>query len=122
MGRKKNEELETMLNEETAETADSADSTEAPEEAAEKANQKPKSETDYLEELVEVMLFKDSDRYSDDVPVTLNGKTWLIKRGVKVMVPRKVKLVLDDAMKQGGIAADCDEEAQRQYKEFENRL
>ena len=77
MGRKKNEELETMLNEETAETAetaDSADSTEAPEEAAEEANQKPKSETDYLEELVEVMLFKDSDRYSDDVPVTLNGK------------------------------------------------
>lgn len=119
MGRKKNEELETMLNEETAETADSA---EAPEEVPEEANKEPKSETDYLEELVEVMLFKDSDRYSDDVPVTLNGKTWLIKRGVKVMVPRKVKLVLDDAMKQGGIAADCDEEAQRQYKEFENRL
>lgn len=77
---------------------------------------------DYLEELVEIMLFKDSDKYSDDLIVTLNGKNYQIKRGVKVMVPRKVQLVIEDSMKQAGLAADYEEEAQQQYKELENRL
>lgn len=77
---------------------------------------------DYLEELVEIMLFKDSDKYSDDLVVTLNGKNYQIKRGVKVMVPRKVQLVIEDSMKQAGLAADYEEEAQQQYKELENRL
>lgn len=99
---KKNEELEaveTMTGEEVTEVSD-----------------------DYLEELVEIMLFKDSDKYSDDLIVTHNGKNYQIKRGVKVMVPRKVQLVIEDSMKQAGLAADYEEEAQQQYKELENRL
>lgn len=103
---KKNEEqeaVETMTDEEVTEkTATVSD--------------------DYLEELVEIMLFKDSDKYSDDLVVTLNGKNYQIKRGVKVMVPRKVQLVIEDSMKQAGLAADYEEEAQQQYKELENRL
>lgn len=115
---KKNEELEaveTMTDEEVTEAVENT----ADEEATE--NTAPVSD-DYLEELVEIMLFKDSDKYSDDLIVTLNGKNYQIKRGVNVMVPRKVKLVIEDSMKQAGLAADYEEEAQQQYKEFENRL
>ncbi|MBF1187985.1 MAG: hypothetical protein HXM02_07945 [[Eubacterium] sulci] len=115
---KRNEELEaveTMTDEEATEAVENT----AGEEAAE--NTTPVSD-DYLEELVEIMLFKDSDKYSDDLVVTLNGKNYQIKRGVKVMVPRKVQLVIEDSMKQAGLAADYEEEAQQQYKELENRL
>ena len=127
---KRNEELEaveTMTDEEvTAPVENTADEevtapveNTADEEVTE--NTAPVSD-DYLEELVEIMLFKDSDKYSDDLVVTLNGKNYQIKRGVKVMVPRKVQLVIEDSMKQAGLAADYEEEAQQQYKELENRL
>ena len=115
---KKYEELEaveTMADEEATEAVENTADEEATENAA------PVSD-DYLEELVEIMLFKDSDKYSDDLVVTLNGKNYQIKRGVKVMVPRKVQLVIEDSMKQAGLAADYEEEAQQQYKELENRL
>ena len=115
---KKNEELEaveTMTDEEVTEAVENAADEEATEKTATVSD-------DYLEELVEIMLFKDSDKYSDDLVVTLNGKNYQIKRGVKVMVPRKVQLVIEDSMKQAGLAADYEEEAQQQYKEFENRL
>lgn len=114
----KNEELkavETMADEEATEAVENT----ADEEVTK--NTTPVSD-DYLEELVEIMLFKDSDKYSDDLVVTLNGKNYQIKRGVKVMVPRKVQLVIEDSMKQAGLAADYEEEAQQQYKELENRL
>jgi len=115
---KKNEELEaveTMTDEELAEAVENA----ADEEVTKNTST---VNDDYLEELVEIMLFKDSDKYSDDLIVTHNGKNYQIKRGVKVMVPRKVQLVIEDSMKQAGLAADYEEEAQQQYKELENRL
>ena len=115
---KENKELEaveTMTDEELAEAVENA----ADEEVTKNTST---VNDDYLEELVEIMLFKDSDKYSDDLIVTHNGKNYQIKRGVKVMVPRKVQLVIEDSMKQAGLAADYEEEAQQQYKEFENRL
>lgn len=115
---KRNEELEaveTMADEEVAEAVENTADEEATKNTATVSD-------DYLEELVEIMLFKDSDKYSDDLVVTLNGKNYQIKRGVKVMVPRKVQLVIEDSMKQAGLAADYEEEAQQQYKELENRL
>jgi len=127
---KRNEELEaveTMTDEEVTEAVENTadeEVTEAVENTADEEvteNTAPVSD-DYLEELVEIMLFKDSDKYSDDLVVTLNGKNYQIKRGVKVMVPRKVQLVIEDSMKQAGLAADYEEEAQQQYKELENRL
>lgn len=115
---KENKELEaveTMTDEELAEAVENA----ADEEVTKNTST---VNDDYLEELVEIMLFKDSDKYSDDLIVTHNGKNYQIKRGVKVMVPRKVQLVIEDSMKQAGLAADYEEEAQQQYKELENRL
>ena len=115
---KKYEELEaveTMADEEAVEAVENTADEEVTKNAVEVSD-------DYLEELVEIMLFKDSDKYSDDLVVTLNGKNYQIKRGIKVMVPRKVQLVIEDSMKQAGLAADYEEEAQQQYKELENRL
>ncbi len=51
----------------------------------------------YLEEYVDVKLFRDSDRYSDDVYVAVNGQNCLIKRGEWVKIKRKFALVLDQS-------------------------
>ena len=47
------------------------------------------------EELVEVKLFKDNDRYKDDVFVGCNGENVVIQRGVKVKIKRKFAEILD---------------------------
>ena len=47
------------------------------------------------EELVEVKLFKDSDRYKDDVFVGCNGENVVIQRGVRVKIKRKFAEILD---------------------------
>ena len=60
----------------------------------------------FLEELVPVKLFKDKDKYKDDVTVIVNGKTWLIQRGVQVMVPRMVAMALDASDKQESETSD----------------
>jgi hypothetical protein len=49
----------------------------------------------YWNELVEVKLFKDNNKYKDDVFVSVNGENCVIKRGVRVMVKRKFANVLD---------------------------
>ncbi len=56
--------------------------------------------TDALDRLVPVKLFKDNERYTDDVFVSVNGSTFQIQRGVEVMVPMYVKLELDRSEKQ----------------------
>lgn len=57
------------------------------------------------EDLVPVKLFRDDSRYTDDVFVGVNGKTWIIKRGVEVMVPPAVAEVLRHAQEQREMAA-----------------
>ena len=49
----------------------------------------------YLNEYISVKLFKDNDRYKDDVYVAVNGQNCIIKRGEWVRVKRKFALVLD---------------------------
>ncbi|MBE6547741.1 MAG: hypothetical protein E7667_02520 [Ruminococcaceae bacterium] len=51
----------------------------------------------YLEEYVDVKLFRDSDRYCDDVYVAVNGQNCIIKRGEWVKIKRKFALVLDQS-------------------------
>ena len=51
-------------------------------------------------EKVKLKLFYDGYSYTDDVTVIVNGKTYIIQRGVEVEVPRCVKDVLDDAARQ----------------------
>lgn len=49
----------------------------------------------YWDELVEVKLFKDNNKYKDDVFVSVNGENCVIKRGQRVKVKRKFAAVLD---------------------------
>lgn len=57
-----------------------------------KANEERKA---YWEELVPVQLFKDNNKYKDDVFVSVNGETCQIQRGPKVMIKRKFADVLE---------------------------
>ena len=57
-----------------------------------KANEERKA---YWNELVEVKLFKDNNKYKDDVYVSVNDENCLIKRGERVMVKRKFADILD---------------------------
>ena len=68
------------------------------EEAAAKAAKD--AEAAAAEELVEVKLFKDNDKYKDPVFVGVNGETVAIERGVRVKVKRKFAEVLDNSDKQ----------------------
>ena len=51
----------------------------------------------WLNEYVEVRLFKDNDRYKDDVYVAINGKNCVIRRGVWTRIRRKFALLLDQS-------------------------
>ena len=51
-------------------------------------------------------LYKDNDKYKDDVQVIVNGKVFIIQRGVDVEVPDFVAEVLDNAQKQAQYAIE----------------
>ena len=52
------------------------------------------------EKMVKIRLFKDSNKYKNDLFVGVNGRTFQIKRGVEVEVPESVALVIEDAQAQ----------------------
>lgn len=51
----------------------------------------------WLNEYVEVRLFKDNEKYKDDVYVAINGKNCVIRRGVWTRIRRKFALLLDQS-------------------------
>ena len=57
-----------------------------------KANEERKA---YWNEPVKVKLFRDNNKYKDDVFVSVNGENCVIKRGVEVEIKRKFADVLD---------------------------
>ena len=69
-----------------------------------------------LQEPVTVKLFKDNKNYKDDVFVAVNGRTFQIKRGVEVQVPRYVKEVLDHSVQQDEATAAFIESKERDYE------
>ena len=70
--------------------------------AEKKAESKALSNADIdAQRKVKLLIHKtDGDTGSIDVPVSVNGKTWLIKRGVEVDVPLFVVEVLKNAVKE----------------------
>lgn len=72
--------------------------------------------TEKPDDMVEIMLFEDGDKYKDDVFVAVNGKTFQIKRGEPVKVPRYVKEVLDNAAKQNKAANTYMNQKQNAYE------
>ena len=67
---------------------------------------------------VRVRLFKDNERYKDDVTVNVNGKAFQIKRGVEVEIPYYVWLVLKSSMDQDANTANM---IQAEEDAFKNR-
>lgn len=57
-------------------------------------------QVDPMYELIEIQLFKDSRRYKEDLKVFVNGRNWVIQRGVPVKVPRYVALVIQQSQRQ----------------------
>ena len=70
----------------------------------------------YMEEKVPVELFKDNGKYKGDVLVCVNGERFLIKRGVRVEVPRYVALVLEESAKQDTATANLIESESSRYE------
>ena len=73
----------------------------------------------YLNECVAVKLFRDNDRYKDDVYVAVNGQNCLIKRGEWVKIKRKFAMVLDQSEIQDIKTAEMLEAEQNRFREAE---
>ena len=70
----------------------------------------------YLNELVEVKLFKDNNKYKDDVFVSVNGDNCYIKRGERVKIKRKFAEVLEQSDRQDFQTAQRIEKAMEMKK------
>jgi len=83
--------------------------------AKEVTEEKVLTPEEYGNELVPFYAFKDNGEYKDDIFIQLNGKAYTIKRGVQVMLPRKVAQVYYDSMDQKGKAADYNRARQDEF-------
>ena len=70
---------------------------------------------DYLNEYISVKLFRDQDKYRDDVYVAVNGQNCIIKRGEWVKIKRKFALVLDASEIQDMKTAEYIEKEQKSF-------
>ena len=87
-----------------------------------KRNKEIAAETERMNELVPVLLFKDSDKYKDDLPVGLNGKLYVIKRGVTVMVPRAVAEIVEHQLEQDNATAMLISQQSEQFAKDRTRM
>lgn len=59
-----------------------------------------------MEELIPIQLFKDKNKYKDDVFIAINGQRVQVQRGVTVMLPKKYAMVLQRSVVQDAETAD----------------
>lgn len=71
----------------------------------------------WLNELVDVKLFKDGKQYNDDVFVAINGESVRIQRGKHVRIKRKFALALEQQERQDIEFANYSDKL---HREFEN--
>lgn len=71
---------------------------------------------EYWEEKVPIRLFKDNDKYKDDVFVAVNGERIQIRRGETVMIKRKFAKVLEQSELQDMKTAAMIEEKEKAFK------
>lgn len=84
-----------------------------------KEKQAPEAEG---EELVRVRLFKDSEKYSDDVFVAVNGERCLIQRGKPVEIKAKFAEVLEHSAEQDEQTAELIHKRSEDYRQAEKEL
>lgn len=82
------------------EAAVETETPQAAEEAAEETAAPKPGSAEWYNERVTVKLFRDNERYKDDVFVGINGVGYRIQRGVEVQVPRFVAKVLEQSQQQ----------------------
>lgn len=70
---------------------------------------------EYLEQRVPIMLFKDADKYKDDVTIAINGERIQIQRGIQVYVKRKYLSVIENQYRQQMIAAEMQDELAEEF-------
>lgn len=88
--------------------------------AAAKKDAEVKQEADVKqeqkEEMYEIRLFKDNNKYRDDVFVGVNGRGYIIKRGERVRVPAAVYEVLMNSMNQDEYTAKLIDQESSEYE------
>jgi len=70
-----------------------------------------------MEARVKIKLFKDGRDYRDDVFVGVNGRKYLLQRGVEVSVPLEVAQVLRNSQRQAAKASEYVNRLVSAYKE-----
>ena len=73
----------------------------------------------YMNEYVSVKLFRDNDRYKDDVYVAVNGQNCVVRRGEWVRIKRKFAMVLDQSEIQDMQTAEMLEAEQNRFRAAE---
>ena len=76
----------------------------------------------YYNELVEIELFKDNNKYKDDVFVAVNGRGMLVPRGKKVKIPRKYAIALENSRTQDIKTSDYITKKSREHEVKEQTL
>lgn len=71
---------------------------------------------EYMKQPVTIKLFKDNGKYRDDVYVAVNDRSYLIKRGVEVTVPRFVEQALKTSLSQDEYVATLVERLVNEYE------
>lgn len=69
------------------------------------------------EEYVSVQLFRDNDRYKDDVFVAVNGDRCQIQRGVRTKIKRKFLWAIQNQMRQDAAYADYIRQLQTEFED-----
>ena len=90
--------------------------------SGEKTEEQKKAEEErkaYMNELVEVRLFKDNNKYKDDVFVSVNGENCVIKRGIPVKIKRKFALLLETSDMQDYETSMLIEEKSKEFAKSE---
>lgn len=68
-------------------------------------------QTEQKKDTVRFTLFKDNDKYKSDLFVGVNGKSYLVKRGVEVELPRGVYETIKNSQAQMVAASEAMEVA-----------
>lgn len=73
----------------------------------------------YWNEYVEIELFKDNNKYRDDVPIGINGELCVVQRGKKIKVKRKYADVLEKSNRQDFATSELIEQKSSEYAKSE---
>lgn len=93
--------------------------------AAAKTTAKPAGEApakNPKEDLVPFYAIKDNDRYQNDIVGAVNGRTFRIKRGVHVMIPRHIYMCLKNSQMQDVATSNLIDAETSKFKSSEQYL